>query len=126
MKLSLTNKNAYLRSILSGILIGAVLAITFVAGFYFRDLLNLPTRVTVSAGEPDEEGYPLLDEVQSLLDRIYLREQPTYAERQYAAIRGVLGILGEPNTFFIDPPVANSEAGACWDIWRHWYIAATE
>lgn len=108
MKIPSASKNGYLRSILSGVLIGAILATTFVAGFYFRDLLNLPTPVTVSAGAP--EGYPLLDEVQSLVNRIYLREQPTYAERQYAAIRGVLETLGEPNTFFIDPPVANSEA----------------
>ena len=58
------------------------------------------------------EQYPLLHEVQQLLDRIYLREQPDYQVRQYAAIRGMLSSLQDTNTFFIEPPVAQSEAQA--------------
>ncbi|MCI0710096.1 MAG: S41 family peptidase [Chloroflexi bacterium] len=104
-----SNRGSTIRSILTGILIGLVLAVTFVSGFYFRDILGIPS-LRVSAGSPEREGYPLLDEVQMLLDRIYLREQPTYAARQYAAIRGVLATLEDPNTFFIEPPVAQSEA----------------
>jgi carboxyl-terminal processing protease len=110
MKVFSTNKGGYLRSILTGVFVGAILAITFVSGFYFRELLDLPTPITVSAGAPDAAGYPLLDEVQALLERVFYREQPTYSERQYGAIRGMLATYNEPNTFFIDPPVANSEA----------------
>src|SRR5215204_3714652 len=110
MKTLSANKNTYLRPILTGVFFGAVLAVAFVSGFYFRELIGIPMPIPVSAGSPDEAGYPLLDEAQYLLDSIYLREQPGYNERQYAAIRGVFTTLGDPNTFFIDPPVANSEA----------------
>jgi carboxyl-terminal processing protease len=110
MKTWSANKNTYLRPILTGVFFGAVLAVAFVSGFYFRELIGIPMPIPVSAGAPDEAGYPLLDEAQYLLDSIYLREQPDYSERQYAAIRGVFTTLGDPNTFFIDPPIANSEA----------------
>ncbi|MCU0480242.1 MAG: S41 family peptidase [Anaerolineae bacterium] len=56
------------------------------------------------------EGYPLLDEVQELINQHYLRQQPDYQTRQYGAIRGMLSALGDRNTFFIDPPVAQSES----------------
>jgi carboxyl-terminal processing protease len=48
--------------------------------------------------------------VQTLLNQFYLREQPSPQEREYAAIRGMLTTLGDPYTFFIDPPVAQSES----------------
>ena len=67
MKLFSTNKGSYLRSVVTGVLVGAVLAITFVSGFYFRELLDLPAPIAVSAGAPDADGYPLVDEVQTLL-----------------------------------------------------------
>ncbi len=97
-----------LRPILTGALAGIILSTSFVAGFYVRGFFPQPVQVnTVSAGE---SGYPLVDEVQGLLDRIYLREQPDYVIRQYAAVRGILETLEDPNTFFIDPVVAQSEA----------------
>jgi carboxyl-terminal processing protease len=108
MKLSNTPSD-YLRPILTGALAGMALAIAFVAGFYFRGIVAKPTEF-VNTVPPDQVGYPLVDEVQLLLDQIFLREQPDYATRQYGAIRGLLGTLDERNTFFIEPPVAQSEA----------------
>jgi carboxyl-terminal processing protease len=99
---------SYGRSVLWGMLLGAALALAFAAGFFMREL---SPSVSVSASSEDF-GYPLLDEVQALLDQIYLRQQPDYTQRQYAAIRGMLSSLGDRNTFFIDPPVARSEAQA--------------
>ncbi len=94
------------RSLLLGLVLGLGIAVVFLAGFFFRDLISpLP-----SAFASASESYPLLDEVQSLLDQHYLRTQPDSTLRQYAAIRGVLGALGDRFTFFIDPPVAASEA----------------
>lgn len=100
----------YRRSILVGALAGVTLAVMFAAGFFFRSLIdvNLPP-VAVSAADADR-SYGLLDEVQALLDRHFLRSQPDYTQRQYAAIRGVLGTLNDRYTFFIDPPVAQSES----------------
>ena len=94
------------RSLLLGLVLGLGIALIFLAGFFFRDLVQpLP-----AAFASDAESYPLLDEMQSLLDQHYLRSQPDYTQRQYAAVRGVLGALGDRFTFFIDPPVAASEA----------------
>lgn len=97
-----------LRPILTGALAGIILAASFMAGFYMRGFFPQP--VQVQSIPVDREGYPLVDEVQSLLDRVYLREQPDYMNRQYAAVRGILETLEDPNTFFIAPPVARSEA----------------
>ncbi len=94
------------RSLLLGLVLGLGIAVIFLAGFFFRDLISPLPAAFASASE----NYPLLDEVQSLLDQHYLRSQPDSTLRQYAAIRGVLGALGDRFTFFIDPPVAASEA----------------
>ncbi len=81
------------------------MALIFAAGFLLRDFVRLPT-VVAAAGE----GYPLLDEVQGLIDRHYVHAQPPEKEREYAAIRGMLSSLNDRFTFFIDPPVAASES----------------
>ncbi|MDX2160619.1 MAG: S41 family peptidase [bacterium] len=96
------------RSILLGIGIGLAMGGIFAGGFFFRDLVEGLTP-TATGAVPSGE-YTLLREVQTLLDRHYLREQPAMAQREYAAVRGMLTALGDPYTFFIDPPVAASES----------------
>jgi carboxyl-terminal processing protease len=59
-----------------------------------------------------ETQFPLLEEVQRLIDLHYLRDQPTPIVRDYAAIRGFLGSLNDRYTYFIEPPVAQSESDA--------------
>ncbi len=100
----------YTRSILLGALLGIVLALVFFAGFLLRDYVDIRMSPVFATPLPEESSYPLLDEVQYLLDQNYLRQQPDYSTRQYAAIRGLLGSLEDRNTFFIDPPVAQSES----------------
>lgn len=106
------NHQDYKRSLLIGALMGIGIAVIFSAGFLFRDLINpVLVRASVSvASVPPEDSYPLLDEVQALLDEHYLREQPESSARQYAAIRGVLGALQDRYTIFVEPPVAQSES----------------
>ncbi len=101
------NEHDYRQSLLIGVGIGVLLALVFSAGFLVRDLVPLPPVVAASG-----DGYPLLDEVQGLLDRHFVREQPAQTEREYAAIRGMLAALNDRYTFFIDPPVAASESDA--------------
>ncbi len=96
-------------SVIIGALAGISLAVVFAAGFFFRDLVGLNPAFAAPT-QNDVESYPLLDEVQSLLDRHFLRQQPEYMARQYAAIRGVMASLEDRYTFFIDPPVAQSES----------------
>lgn len=109
MKKQFSAKN-YFRSLIMGGLIGVGLAMVFVAGFIMRDIFDTPSVFSATQIQLPEDSYPLLDEVQNLIDQHYLREQPDYQQRQYAAIRGMLGSLGDRNTFFIDPPVAQSES----------------
>lgn len=110
MQRSNNDFSLHLRAILTGVIAGVSLAIAFVGGFYVNDVLATDSPPSVSTIPPEDAGYPLVDEVQSLIDRVYLREQPSYTQRQYDAIRGLLGGLGDANTFFIEPPVAQSEA----------------
>jgi len=105
----------YSRSLLVGALAGVALALVFCAGFFIRDFVDLDAP-SVFASErsgvagDQTGGYPLLDEVDTLIRVHYLRELPDDTQRQYAAIRGMLSVLGDRNTFFIDPPVAQSES----------------
>lgn len=105
-------RNPYIRSIILGIVSGLGLALVFSAGFVVRDILNIPSVFASNGIDVEADGYPLLDEVQQLLDQHYLREQPSYTQRQYDAIRGLLIGLDDRSTFFIEPPVARSESDA--------------
>jgi carboxyl-terminal processing protease len=109
MRHFLNKRNGLGFSILVGVLLGITMAVIFAAGFFFRDLVGLSSAFA-AASPVSAPGYPLLDEVQTLIDQHYLREQPDYTQRQYAAIRGMLVALDDRYTFFIDPPVAQSES----------------
>lgn len=87
-----------------GLLIGIVLGAAFLAGFIIRG--HMPA----TAQERTVDQFALLNEVQDLLQTHYLRELPTDQALEYAAIRGYLGELKDPYTFFIDPPIAQSES----------------
>jgi carboxyl-terminal processing protease len=97
----------YGRSIALGALAGVTMAVIFAAGFFARDFVRIP--ITLN---PNAESYPLLDEVEILLRRHFLRELPDNRTLQYGAIRGVLQQLNDRNTFFIEPAVAQSESDA--------------
>lgn len=69
----------------------------------------------VLRGDParaQDNDFALLREVQGLLAEHYVKELPSTTEMEYAAIRGYLGALNDPYTFFIDPPVTRSESDA--------------
>jgi len=104
--------NNFRSSIFMGVIIGLAFAGSFIAGFLIRDViptLSL-TRLSISDLSGSAGDYPLVGEVELLLSQIFLRELPDSTIREYGAIRGVLGTLNDPNTFFIEPPVAQSEA----------------
>lgn len=103
---SVNYRRKFGQSIFYGALIGVFCALLFAAGFVFRGFIDAQV-VHASSTEVD---YSLLNEVQRLLDQHYLREQPAAQDRQYAAIRGMLAALNDKYTFFVDPPVAQSES----------------
>lgn len=89
------------RGMLAGLILGGV----FVAGFLLRTWMP----VAANADE-DLEVFPLLAQVKGLLETNYLRPLPDDQALEYAAVRGYLSELKDPYTFFIDPPVAQSES----------------
>jgi carboxyl-terminal processing protease len=99
-----STQRRFFAAIARGMLIGTVLSAVFLAGFVIRG------RVPATAQEKNGEQFVLLNEVGNLLNTHYLRELPPDNELEYAAIRGYLGDLNDPYTFFIDPPVAQSES----------------
>ncbi len=102
-----TSRHRLLQAVTRGLLTGVVLSAAFLTGFVLRG------RVPATAQEeaPDAH-FPLLSQVQSLLMNNYLRELPPARDMEYAAIRGYLSGLNDPYTFFVDPPVAQSESEA--------------
>lgn len=102
----------YRNSIITGVVIGLALALSFIAGFFVRDLFPAVAvnRLSLDSISNVPDDYPLIGEVELLLSQVFLREIPDATTRQYGAVKGILGTLGDPNTFFIEPPVAQSEA----------------
>ena len=106
-----TRQPRLVQSLMLGAAIGISAALLFSMGFFFRDIfVNTGRQALVFAA--DENEYSLLTEVQALLDEHYLRQQPPFSERQYAAIRGMLSSLSDRYTFFIPPAVARNESDA--------------
>ena len=105
-----TNKD-YRYSIILGISIGIGLAFSFGVG-YFISQFSTSTISWASSSVNNTTHYPLLGEVQRLLDQVYLRDLPKSPRLEYGAIRGMLETLDDPTTFFIEPPVAQSESQA--------------
>jgi carboxyl-terminal processing protease len=98
-----------LTSIILGVTVSLGIALTFAAGYFLRDFTD--GQIAIAADDTTSTNdFDLVVEVQALLDQVYLREQPSPTVRQYAAIRGLLSSLNDPNTFFIEPAVAQSEA----------------
>ncbi len=97
--------------ILKGVAIGITLLGAFVAGFFFRGSLLPAASGGLALADPPER-YALLQEVQGLLERYYLRELPEQRTLEYAAIRGALSALNDPYTLFNDPPVTRNESDA--------------
>ena len=95
-------------AIFKGFLLGLGLLVVFFAGFFVRDVLA-PTTPSLVRADPSP-SYPLLSEVQGLLETHFLRDLPAQNELEYAAIRGLIGSLNDPYTLFVDPPVARSES----------------
>jgi carboxyl-terminal processing protease len=104
MKQNLRFRRRLLEAIGRGVLLGIVLSAFFLAGFIVRG------HVPATAQEKNDEQFPLLREVRTLVDANYLRQLPSQKDLEYAAIRGYLGQLNDPYTFFVDPPVAQSES----------------
>ncbi|PJF43728.1 MAG: hypothetical protein CUN55_07650 [Phototrophicales bacterium] len=102
-----------LELVVRGATVGLLLGLVFAAGFFTRDIMSSPTTSSVRAqDDPTALQFTLLDEVHQLVVNNFYTELPPNQQLQYAAIRGYLGALGDPYSFFNEPPVARSESDA--------------
>jgi carboxyl-terminal processing protease len=108
---NMNSNKKYRQSIFIGIGVGIGLALAFGLGF-LTSSFALPVRTDLNFGTNLSKDYRLLNEVQGLIEEVYLRELPEPSVMEYNAIRGMLEKLGDPTTFFIEPPVAQSESQA--------------
>jgi len=97
-------RSKLLQAIWRGIALGILLGAMFTIGYLFRDW------IPATAQHAPAQDFEILKEVDRLLRQHYLRELPLEREMEYAAIRGYLGALKDPFTFFIDPPVTQNES----------------
>lgn len=104
MRQGFRSKRRIVEAVGRGMLTGLILAAFFLAGFVVRG------QVPATAQSKQNTEFPVLAEVEQLVQDHYLREIPDGHEMEYAAIRGYLGRLNDPYTFFNDPPVAQSES----------------
>lgn len=98
---------------LRGAAVGLLLGMVFAAGYFARDL-SAPTQIREVGAQDDPAmlQFSLLDEVHQLVINNFYTDLPDNNQMQYAAIRGYLGALGDPYSFFNEPPVARSESDA--------------
>jgi len=96
------------KSIAVGALIGVGIAIIFVAGFITRDFIG----ISIFSSSSTQTSFSLLTEVQEWVNRYYLRTVPSNEEAVYAAVRGLLGSLNDPYTYFIPPTQTQVESDA--------------
>jgi carboxyl-terminal processing protease len=106
-------KNPVITTIVRALLFGLLLGGFFAAGFLFRGIV--PSLAATLPGHPSESPdqeaqYPLLAQAESLLKDNYIKALPNQTTLEYGAIRGLVATLNDKLTFFIEPPVAASEA----------------
>ncbi len=117
------SSNKRLRNIvIQGGVLGVLLGLVFIAGFLFHKLIDeepVQAQSSNTAQPALEQSDPftdanfmVLDEVHGLVRDNFYRELPDATALEYAAIRGYLGALSDPYSFFSDPPVAQSESDA--------------
>src|SRR5688572_8688967 len=99
-------------AMLRGAFWGVLLAAIFMAGFWLRGMMPASLTLKFDAAQAQQEigNYPLLTQVQSLLNENYLREQPPQSLLEFEAARGLVSGLKDRFTFIVEPPVAQSEA----------------
>lgn len=105
----LSRFSALFRGAATGVLLGLV----FAAGFFLRDTMDdTDSVVNAQVDDSGELDFVLLDEVHRLVSDNYYAELPGDDNLEYGAIRGYLGALDDPYSFFNEPPAARTESAS--------------
>ncbi len=83
----------------------ALVGLVFLAGYYTHALANLypALRLPLPGLTEDTPQYPLLDEIRALLESRYIGELPDETALHYGAARGLVSVVGDPYTVFVEP-----------------------
>lgn len=95
-----------LRNGLTIVMLLLLITASFAAGYLSRDLVRLPGLGNLAHARQDMD---LFWEAWALVEANFLGELPTSRQLTYGAIRGALGLLGDPYTIFIEPVVREAE-----------------
>jgi len=102
------------RSLLIAILSIGIALVLFVGGLGIGFVAGRWDSAPIAAGQSNNGGvaalrtqFPIFWEAMDVLYRDYFGELPAAEDATYAAIRGVLGRLNDPNTAFMTPDEAN-------------------
>jgi carboxyl-terminal processing protease len=93
------------RNLLAIVLLIALAASAFVAGFFTNDFIELQTGGTLVR---DREEFDLFWEAWARIEESFIGDMPEARELTYGAIRGSMSNLNDPYTVFIEP-VARAE-----------------
>lgn len=94
-----------LRNVLTVVMVVLMAVAAFAAGFLSRDFAE----ARMAGNGAVAADFALLDEAWSLVERNYIGDAPPSSEIAYGAIRGSLGVLGDPYTFFVEPQASRQE-----------------
>lgn len=97
-----------MRNVVAFALLGLLALSAFVAGYFTNDLVELQQGITTVSVE-SQGDFALFWEAWGLVENSFLGELPTDKELTYGAIRGALGLLNDPYTFFVEPVAREQE-----------------
>lgn len=99
-----------IRNLLAMMLLILLAASAFVAGYFTNDFVEMQRGVKVAEASSDPFG--LFGEAWGYVESSFLGELPSSQQVTYAAIRGALGSLNDPYTFFVEPVAREQEREA--------------
>jgi len=112
-KVDIMRKNVVITAILKVALMAVLAAMisvaSFTAGFGTSWYLNRAQPQAVTPPGQGPEGFKVFWEAWDILEREFYGEMPDETARTYGAIRGVVNALGDENTVFLDPQIAELE-----------------
>ncbi|GIK57733.1 MAG: S41 family peptidase [Chloroflexi bacterium] len=96
-----------MKNILALMLLVLLAASAFVAGFFTNDFVEAQRSEPVLAAQNDD--FRLFGEAWGYVESSFLGDLPSSQQVTYAAIRGAMGMLNDPYTFFMEPVAREQE-----------------
>jgi len=95
-------------NILAIVMVVAMAALAFVAGYFFNDYTEARPANNASESLANDD-FTIFWEAWGWVERSFIGEMPSAQQIAYGAVRGALGTLNDPYTVFIEPVVREQE-----------------